>query len=252
MKLLQLADGIDVAYLGPPKEAGPLPAVFYFALSFEETLNLDPYNQPALYLSQFPLRVFSFDLPAHGPNLNAIDAIKVWAEQFEKGEDPLAPFLEKVGATLQSLIDRRWVLKEKIGLMGLSRGGLIASLVGASFPDIKAISAFAPMTSLYGAKEFANIEEDLWRDQYDLSNHVDALCDKHFRFYIGNRDVRVSTERCMHLVSSLANKGFEKGLRSPPVEMIITPSIGHMGHGTSKETFEHGAHFLGKKLGVIR
>ncbi|MEK7340133.1 MAG: hypothetical protein AABZ92_05425, partial [Verrucomicrobiota bacterium] len=56
---LNLASDIQLEYLGPSVDLGPLPAVFYFALSARDSLLLDPFNQPAVYLSQFPLRIFS-------------------------------------------------------------------------------------------------------------------------------------------------------------------------------------------------
>jgi len=251
-KVLQLTGDIDIAYLGPPLEEGPLPAIFYFALSAEESLSLDPYNQPAVYLANFPVRIFSFDLPAHGAGLNAIDAIKVWAQGFAQGEDPLVPFLDKVTRALDMLLEKRLLTREKIGFMGLSRGGLISSLVATRFPSVRALVHFAPLTKLTNAKEFEELKENDAAIQYDLQNYLPALCDKKMRIYIGNRDTRVGTDLATKWALNLANTGFENGERSPPVELTLTPSIGHMGHGTSKETFEAGAEWLGKTLGIIR
>ncbi|NGX37692.1 MAG: hypothetical protein K1000chlam2_00854 [Chlamydiae bacterium] len=240
MEVLQLTPEIEVAHIGPPLEQGHLPAVIYFGLSGQESLATDPYNQPALYLAKHPIRVFSFDLPAHGPNLNAIDAIGVWEKQFNEGIDPFTPFIDQVDFALKELISRRLIVREKIGLMGLSRGCLIASLFAAKSDAIRAMVGFAPMTQLSFAKSL-NVE-----------NHVENLCDLTLRFYIGNRDIRVGTDKCFDLVQKLSNAAFEKGIRSPPVEMIVGPSIGHQGHGTSKETFVAGADWLGRKLGAIR
>ncbi len=51
-------------------------------------------------------------------------------------------------------------------------------------------------------------------------------------------------------MESFCLKAAEKNLRSPPLEMIMLPSIGHQGHGTAKSTFTEGAIWLAKKLGV--
>lgn len=251
MEVIQLSPEIDLGHIGPPLESGRLPSVFYFALSAEESLNLDPYNQPALYLAEKGIRVFSINLPAHGPNLSALDAIKVWALEFSEGKDPLAPFFEKVIFSLNALIDKGLIVREKIGLMGLSRGGLIAGHIAGSF-NVRASVCFAPMTELTFAKEFEEIKDLPLAQQYNLLNHGEALCKETLRFYIGNRDVRVGTGKCFALLEHLVDTAYYKGIRSAPIEMVIAPSIGHMGHGTSKETFEHGAHWLGKILGAIR
>jgi esterase FrsA len=156
--------------------------------------------------------------------------------------------LEKAQFAIEKLIDKGYIVREKVGLMGLSRGGLIASLV-ATRVDARAIAGFAPMTDLCFAKEFDGTE-DLAKS-YTLENYLDPLCEKAIRYYIGNRDVRVGTDKCFSLVLKLADAAHEKGKRSPPVELIVSPSIGHMGHGTGKETFEAGADWVGKKLGAI-
>ncbi|MDN3505846.1 MAG: prolyl oligopeptidase family serine peptidase [Simkaniaceae bacterium] len=248
MEVIQLRSDIEVAHIGPSFDKGRLPSVFYFALSAEESLNLDPYNQPAVYLANKGVRVFSLNLPAHGPNLIATDAIRVWAEEFRQGKDPLAPFLKNARFAIEALIEKGLITSEKIGFMGLSRGGLISSLVATEF-DVCAILGFAPMTVLSYAKEFAS--EDEAKD-YSLFNHIDTLCKKSIRFYMGNRDTRVGTDKCYELALQLANRAYEKGSRSPPIELIVAPSIGHMGHGTPKATFEAGADWLGRKLGAIR
>lgn len=250
--VIQLTDAIEVAHIGPPLEKGRLPAVIYFSISGEDSLGLDPFNQPAVFLAEQGLRVFSMNLPAHGPNLNALEAIEVWAQNFAEGRDPLSPFIDQVIFSLNALIDRGLIITEKLGLMGLSRGGLIACLVAAKYPGIRAIAGFAPMTKLSAAKEFKEIADDPSVRQYDLENHLDPLCEQKIRFYIGNRDIRVGTDRCFHLVQTLTESAFQKGIRSPHIEMVISPSIGHMGHGTPKEIFHDGATWLGKQLGAIR
>ncbi len=252
MDVLQVTPEIQVSHIGPPLDAGQLPSVFYFALSARESLDLDPYNQPALYLASHGIRLFSFDLPAHGTDLSAIDAIGVWATDFARGKDPITPFVQEVLHAIEHLISRRLIIREKIGIMGLSRGGLIGSLVAAHYQNVRASVHFAPLTELSMAKEFENLRDNPEVIGLNLKNHLQALCTQTIRFYIGNRDIRVGTDRCFSLVEELANTAYENNLRSPPIEMVVGPSIGHMGHGTAKETFEAGAEWLGRKLGAIR
>lgn len=237
--VIQLNHSIEVAHIGPSLEKGRLPAVMYFSISGEDSLGLDPFNQPALFLAEKGVRVFSMNLPAHGPNLNPFEAIEKWAQEFSEGKDPLTPFIDQVIFAINGLIEKGLIVTEKLGLMGLSRGALIACLVAAKFQMVRGILGFAPMTEVPFAKEF------------NLENHVAALCEQKIRFYIGNRDVRVGTDRCFRLVQLLAEQAYQNGVRSPPIELIISPPIGHMGHGTSKEIFHDGATWLGKLLGAI-
>lgn len=249
METIGLAPNLDVGHLGPPLEKGRLPAVFYFALSAQESLDLDPYNQPAVFLANLGVRVFSLNLPAHGPNLNALEAIGTWAQNFSEGIDPLAPFLEQASFAIDALIDKGLIVREKIGVMGLSRGGLIASHVAKSCADVRAITAFAPMIALTKAREFVP-KHTPGASEYNLVEIADELVGKPLRFYIGNRDTRVGTKICFDFVEDLVERSFQKGIRSPEVELLISPSIGHMGHGTSKAIFESGAAWIAEKLGV--
>ena len=165
-------------------------------------------------------------------------------------DEPNAPVVlgNNVQFAINALIEKGLIVREKIGLMGLSRGSLIAALFATQY-EVRAILGFAPMTELTFAREFENIKGNA--HQYNLTHHIDALCEKTIRFYIGNRDTRVGSDKCYSLVWELANAAFEKDLRSPPIELIVSPSIGHMGHGTSKDVFEAGADWLGETLGVI-
>lgn len=250
-EILQLTPDLHVGHLGPSKEAGPLPTVIYFALSIQESLATDPFNQPAVYLQNFPVRILSLHVPAHGPNLNTLNAMNVWAQDIQAGRDLISPFIDQCIYAINTLIERKLILREKIGLMGLSRGGFIAAHLAIKFPQIRAIVGFAPLTSLLYIREFNTLNSPL-AQALNLHNHLAQLCDKTIRFYIGNRDTRVGTDECYAFVRGLADKAFEQGLRTSPIELMISPSIGHMGHGTSKEIFIDGAHWLGKKLGIIR
>lgn len=232
-----------MSFVGPPLEEGPLPALIYLALSQEESLYQDPYNQPVVYLKDRRLRVFSVSLPAHGPQLKSQDAIGAWAREFAEGKNPLEPFLEKVTAEIEALRD----VATQVGLMGLSRGGLICGHLAARI-DIKAWVAFAPLTKLTGAMEFQELRSDPLVQQYDLEKIVPKIAKAPARLYISNRDTRVGTKNCFELVEKLANSAYEQGLRSPAIELIVSPPIGMMGHGTSKEFFCDGAKWIANRL----
>lgn len=246
---LGLSPHFDVAHIGPPLDAGRLPSIFYFALSAEESLALDPYNQPAIFLASKGIRVFSVNLPAHGPGLNALDALGVWAEQFASGHDPLSPFLDQVCTAIEAVFEKGWAIREKIGAMGLSRGGWVALHTMAKSPMIRSAVGFAPLIKLDKTREFEKLQVSL---DSSLEIPLPPLVDRPIRSYISNRDIRVGTRTCFDFTESLVETSFQEGVRSPPVDLIIAPPIGHMGHGTSKETFIHGATWLAQQLGEMR
>ncbi len=245
---LSLSPHLDVAHIGPPLDAGRLPSIFYFALSAHESLALSPYNQPAIFLASKGIRVFSIDLPAHGSELNSLDAIGVWAKKFASGEDPLSPFLDQVCTAVEAVFKKGWAIGERIGFMGLSRGGWVTLHTLARSSMIRSAVGFAPLIKLDKTQEFEKLKVSLGSS---LEIPAASLIGHPIRFYIGNRDTRVGTQRCFEFVKSLVETSFQKGVRSPPVDLIIAPPIGRMGHGTSRETFIHGATWLAQQIGEI-
>lgn len=241
----------DFHFSGPSLEAGPLPAVFYFALSAKDSLTLDPFNQPVSFLSQFPLRIFSMDLPFHTPEEPPTEAMRGWANALAQGDNLIAPFIEKVAQMIQKLIHQNIILPQRIGVCGLSRGGFIATHVAASISEVRAILGFSPVTTLSSLREFENLERNSLIHSLDLHACIPQLIDRPLRFYIGNRDVRVGTRRCFEFIEALTEANFQSKIRSPHVEMVISPSIGHHGHGTSQIIFHQGAAWLAKELGVL-
>ena len=135
-----------IEFLGPPLDAGPLPAVFYFALSAHDSLYLDPYNQPAMLLACDQLRVFSITLPGHDilpPN----EAFSFWAKEVAQGHDIVDAFVDHCVSQIQKMLDQNVLLSGKIGVMGLSRGVLISGHIAARFDPkiLPFILGFAPL-----------------------------------------------------------------------------------------------------------
>jgi esterase FrsA len=86
--------GSPIYYQGPDLPHGPLPAVIFFALSAQMSLFENPFNQPVIRLSQQGVRVFSWDLPFHGPGLDPQDAIRQWAHEFIHSPSFIFDFLD--------------------------------------------------------------------------------------------------------------------------------------------------------------
>ena len=236
---------MQTEFLGPSLDQGPLPAVFYFSLSAHDSLHLDPYNQPVVFLRSPDIRIFSLTLPGHD-RLPPNQALRTWADEVHQGRDVIQTFIHEAADYIYHLIDNHVIDPKKLGLMGLSRGAFIASHLAALLPEVRTILGFAPLTRLGNAKEFQGINTDRW----DLSQLTEKLYDRTVRFYIGNRDKRVSTESCFEFISQLAETAYTNKISSSPIELIIGPSMGHQGHGTSPEVFKQGAVWLRHQLGI--
>ncbi len=243
---IDFGEGLEMGVSGPPLTEGPLPALFYFALSAKDSLCQGPYNQPVAYLSSRRLRVFSVTLPFHQPPLDPQDALTHWAQAFLQGHDILAPFIHNVVRVIEKIAQLGY--SSKMAVAGLSRGALIAAHVAAHSTLVQYILGFAPLTRLGKAREFREFAPHSLIDAYDTHNLLARLIGKPLRFYIGNRDERVGTASCFSVTQQLTEASYQSKIRSPQVELVIFPSIGYHGHGTPKEIFEQGAEWICQKL----
>ena len=235
----------NLFHLGPPLDHGPLPTIFYFALSGPDSLSLDPFNQPVQFLQDKWIRFFSMTLPAHEEGLSPHNALTVWAEEIAKGRDPLTPFFDEALQAVDYAVKQKLADPHKLGIAGLSRGGFVASHLAAREERFKAILQFAPLTRLSKAKDFEAIKDHPLVHALDVFPLAKQLSNRHIRFYIGNKDTRTHTKSCFDFAMQLVE---HSTLRSPQIELILTPSIGQMGHGTSPEAFRQGAEWLAQCL----
>ncbi len=224
---------LDAQWIGPPLNQGPKPAIFYFALSANDSLYLDPFNQPVVALQESDIRICSITLPGHDL-LPKETAMSYWEDEWKTGRHPLEIFIQKVCEYITDLKHKKIITE--CGVMGLSRGGYIAAHVAARVAFIQTLLGFAPLTQLD------------YMPQWDLHHLNDKLYSKTIRCYIGNRDVRVGTEKTFSWLTGATNTAFEKGIRTAPIELIITPSIGREGHGTAPEIFKAGALWLASRI----
>jgi esterase FrsA len=218
---------LDAQFVGPALTEGAKPAIFYFSLSAKDSLFLDPFNQPVTALKNADVRIFSVTLPGHD-HLPKETALNIWTAEI------LNPFIDEVCGYIEELIQKKIITT--CGVMGLSRGVFIAAHVAARLTSVHALLGFAPLTKFHSMPA------------WDLDTLDDKLYTKTIRCYIGNRDTRVGTENAFFWLSELSNVAFEKGIRTSPIELIMTSSIGKDGHGTSPENFRAGAQWLFKQL----
>ncbi len=244
---LTVAPNITLYHTGPALDHGPLPSLFYFALSGPDSLTLDPYNQPVQFLRNHMIRVFSLTLPGHENELPASQAMTIWAEDLSKGKNCLADFLDAAEEAVEFAIRQQFVDPSKMAIGGLSRGGFIAAHLAAREERFRFLLGFAPLTRLNRIKEFASFQNNPFIDSFDLVHLAEKLAGRHVRLYIGNEDTRVGTRECFEFAMALVD---HKKERMAPVELLMSPSIGQMGHGTSPEIFQQGVDWIAKNLKV--
>lgn len=248
LKNLQFED-LSFSYFGPDLFWGALPTVFYFTIDAHSSLAVDPFNQPVVPMQNHSMRVFSVDLPEHGNELDPHTALSRWANSYQNGHDILKEFLQKVARFIDHLHSEQ-VIDHRVGAMGLSRGAFIAAHLAYICPKIKHIVGFAPLTDLTKAKEFHDLPDDMHLPPA-ISTLKDGLADCSIKFYIGNQDTRVSTDRAVNTILELCHMHHVHGHKSPAVEAVIYPSVGHMGHGTPPHIFEAGSLHILQKLGFL-
>lgn len=242
MNTLETPFGTTLYFIGPPLKQGPLPTLFYFSLSGEESLTLAPYNTPITFLDETKLRIFSIDLPAHGEGFNKHKAIGIWAQWMEEGKHPLMDCIEEICKSIDYLFEQE--IASSIATAGLSRGAFIATHVASNDPRVKGVLGLAPLTDLSYSPDFARIKDHPHVQAMALQHLLPSLLHIPIRFSIGNQDTAVGTDTCFSFIFDLASLAHENGTRSPHVELTIHPSIGHRGHGTPRHIFESGAHWI--------
>ncbi len=230
IKSHQISEKTKGLFVGPPLEERPLPTLFYFILSAEDSLQKEFFCQPVKFLERLPIRIFSMRSPAHENGLSPENAMNVWEERMNNGDPVIPPFIEEVKEAVTHL--KPFIKEGKFAVAGLSRGAYISCHVAAVYPEISHILGFAPLTRFRAAKNF------------DLETLIPSLYNRSVRFYIGNHDSRVGTEHAFSFIYKLAEEAHKKGVRSPPIEMIIGPSIERHGHRTSPEVFQARADWL--------
>ncbi len=240
---------LEIAFIGEDLSEGPLPTAFYFALSARDSLELDPYNQFPIFLSQSKLiRVFSFTLPFHGQSFDPKHAMTLWAEKLQKEPDFLMGYIQAVADEIEHLFNQKLLVPGKIACAGLSRGGFIATHVAALQSLVSHIIGFSPVTYLSSLKEFIDSLDTI--KLFYEEKHLSQLIRKDIRYYIGNHDTRVDTKACFEFLYHLSQLSYRLGQRSPLIELYMNPSIGHQGHGTGPHIFRDGALWLQNKWGM--
>lgn len=224
------------------------PLVILFTTTAKEALKVPPLCHPANFLFEMGIRVLSFDLPLHHDEIPSFEGVKRWTHEMQKtANDLLLPFLKEVSEWMDQNLDP----SSPLGIMGISRGGLIAALLASIRKRPVPLTLFSPMLDLdYPWLWDASQSLPPSLDFYRLKNHSHFLKDCPIYFSIGNNDERVYTKKLIDLYKHIVEEKAREQTRNILLELHVFPSIGMYGHGTPDRIFQEGTIWMKEQLTV--
>lgn len=217
-------DSISLYFIGPDFSQKAKTAL-YFSLSGEESLTALPFAKPAHLLAEKGYRVISATLPGHENNERPQNLRELWGKMPESLETFFFN-MESAISEIEPMVDG------KLAALGLSRGGFVATHLAARIDLIDSVVGYAPLTRLENASHL------------DLIHLADQVKSKKIRYSIGHNDTRVSTQSAIETINTFIDKLSAKGLQQSTMQLIIAPSIGRDGHGTSEKIFSSGIEWV--------
>ena len=221
-----------------------MPAVFYFALTAEQSLTLSPINSPAAFLSLKKVRIFSWSLFAHDNKTDPKESMVLWARALKSNSPFVSEFIKTAQNNLSYLIEKKWIKEDAIAACGLSRGGFLSTHWAASDPRIQVLVGFAPLINVHSRGVFAELNDSSFARSLDLIHLKDKLSKTYIGYYTGNHDQSTGTMPVMELVKAISDTAYTKKIRSPQTHLFVYPSVGHKGHGTAPHIFYSGSEFI--------
>lgn len=225
--------GVQYQYLSTVR-SGPL--VMVFATTASESLS-GKFTGAVDALVRSGHVVASLDLPCHveaaervsrtrdvmaAYRSRDVQGLGCWAAAVRStSEDVFLPFLEAVSEAISDLQARGLTTGQRVGVLGVSRGGYVALRAAVANSRIAAAAVLAPVTHLGVLKEFSNVSVG---DQYDLVKLSWALAGKSLFLQIGSNDRRVGTGSALRLVDGVIAAS---GEASPDLTVMVTPTPGH-------------------------
>jgi alpha-beta hydrolase superfamily lysophospholipase len=234
-------------YRGPGPDEGPVPTVWAFALSARATLEAGAISMPADLLVERGFRVLSCDLPGHHDGIDPQQALLSWATAFTTSGSPLQSWLGLLQESLQ-VLDQQNCLRQ-LSFYGISRGALMASWAAAELQmparvNLHKLCAWSPLVRLSHAQDFKDLAHLPGVQEMDACRWASKMSELALKVWIGNLDRKVGVAPAFEWVQAVAHAQEAAGRRVCPSELIVRPSVGHLGHGTPPESFEEGVKWL--------
>jgi dienelactone hydrolase len=192
-----------------PRSAKPVPVVFNFALSAQETIDTAPPARMARKLYDRGIGTISLDLPCHGEDCrpNEPKELDGWRWRLSQGEDLLSAFIDDCKVTIDKLagtIDR-----SRMYASGTSRGAFAAFQLASAESRIKSIAALSPVVDLLVLTEFVGFSNP-------PSIQVEKIIDRKVWIAVRERDNRISGPAVIRFADKLARAGNSPMLRIVP------------------------------------
>lgn len=204
----------------------PQPTLFVFAGSRADTLNAsNPYNDVGRILQDSKWLIVTMDLPAHGTDARQgeTDPLYAWRTRQEAGEEIVSIFTNKCKTVLDYLIANRYSNPRKVFVAGTSRGGFMAAHFAIADKRIRAVAAFAPVTTVLALSEYANSSFPVGViPPMTLSNYATQLSGINLKMWSGPNDTRVGTQNALNLVSAVQSIYLYSN-----IEVRIQPAVDH-------------------------
>lgn len=261
MRIVHTPNNVRFGMLGE-KPPSPVPIVFGFGGSIEETLTLPQFNRCALLCHEKGFLCVSVDLPCYGQDVRADDPespegniLKNWIARIAKGEAIMKDFTNNVSSVLDHLIREGYVDSKKVAAYGHSRGAFAALHFAAVDPRARIIAAFTPLVDLTTLWEFTDMRNHEATKSLGLIHHAEKLVDRSIWICVGNDDDRVNTDRVIAFARKVTLMTIDRAKaageynHASDVEMHVFPLIGHDTHPTADE---EGATWINQRLNNIR
>ena len=255
-RLLKTPGGIRFALAGPeqPRRA---PLLFVLGADCRLSLEREDFNEVGALLAPKGYLQAAIDTPGHGDDRRPgePEGIAAWRTRLEKGENPIAAFVESLRTVLTHLIDQGWVDPERVGVAGSSRGGFLALHAAAGDPRLRYVVAFAPVSDLLAVREFNGMVNPASARALDIMPLAEKLTGRSLLISIGHNDQRVGTQHVIDFALRLMQLAAPPGKvmthfwSSDEVKFILSPSEGANGHSTYRHAHDDAAAWILQRTG---
>lgn len=219
-------DGVKFG-IWPAVPTEPAPTLFILSGSWQDALGSATYRKAGTQLAERGYLCVSVDLPCHGEDAQPKESgLTGWRVRCDRNEDVMADLTGRVTQVLDHLIARKLTDPARVAVCGTSRGGFAAIHCAIADPRLKCVAAYAPVTDLAALSEFRGGEDLPIVKRLALVKHADVLAERPVWIIIGDRDVRVSTDRAIALARKISAVAVAQNV-TPRVDLHVLSSPGH-------------------------
>lgn len=257
--ILRLPDGTRFGLVGP-RPSKPAPTLFLIAHGLE-TMAAEPhYTDTGRLLTPHGFLGVALDPPAHGEDVRqgetgGLDGgLKGWRRRLDNGEDFVAPFVAHCRAVLDYLVREKLADPDRVGAVGISRGGFLVIHLAAAEPRIRCVVGLSPVVDLMVLREFNGTPRTDLAARLSLAAVIPKLVGRPVWISISNNDQRVDADRVIAFSRALVAASVGGGAGNPivPVELVVGPAVsaGGSGHYSVQEADALAANWILRQFGM--